>query len=438
MKYSVDKTITRFLEVSLCLFAFSVAWSSALYRISLLLILVGVPIHAVLLIAKSELQFRDIISRNSEKMQYLLAPVGLYCWIALTWFWTPASTELYANDLWAYTKLMAIPLFSIYLYRLFPNRLESMLYAYGLGVIVLMVPTYLDFLGFFRFFGLHVEGNTSYFPENGVSRNLVYWKNQIIHGFHVSLLLAFLVHLMPAKGKRRYLHFVIIGLCVLDIGYLIAGRMAIFSLVVAAVTALPGQYFSQRRGLLVLTGFAFLSAVIVSFDSSVSSRLYSIWDQSARFFQSHDITTSSGIRLYYWSLSFENFMKHPLLGGGAGSFRESLVLLNPELASQNHFHPHNEYIAIVSQFGIIGFSWFLWMLGGLWFGIRRVPLGAMRSCVLSFIAVFCVNALSDASLHNIWEGWTFVLLSSVGFAFIFENQRGLSDGKSAAYPTAFH
>ncbi len=426
MKYGAEKTVARFLEISLWLFAFSVAWSSALYRISLLFILVGVPVHAILRMVNPDFQLRDVLSRNAEKIYYLLLPVALYGWIALTWFWTPANAELYTNDLWAYTKLLAIPLFSIYLYRLFPDRLESLLYAYCLGVIVLMIPTYLDFMGVFRALGLHVEGNSSYFPENGVSRNLVYWKNQIIHGFHVSVLLAFLVHMMPAKGLRRYVHFFVIALCVFDIGYLIAGRMAIFSLLVAAISAVPRHYFSQRRGLLLFAGFAFLAAVMVSVDSSVSSRLYSIWDQSARFFQNNDITTSSGIRLYYWSLSLENFMKHPLLGAGAGSFREALVSLNPELASQNHFHPHNEYITLISQFGLIGFSLFLMMLGGLYFGVRRTPAGVVRSCLLSFIVVFCVNALSDASLHNIWEGWTFVLLSSVGLALIFKNQRDVA------------
>ena len=417
-----DKIVLKFLAISIWLFAFSVSWSSALYRISLLAILVGATLHAIILMTRHDFNIKNILSIKISKNHQFYLPIILYLWIALTWFWTSARSELYLHDLWAYTKLLAIPLFSIYIYRLFFNRLEMIIYAYCFGVIVLMLPTYLDYTGLFQFFNLHLEGNASYLPENDTGRNLVYWRNQIIHGFHVSLLAAFLVHLLPKSGSRRYIHFALIALCVFDVGHLIAGRMAIFSLAAAAITTLPRKYFSQRRGILTLAISAILIAIILNFDSNISSRISSIWIQSTKFFKDNDISTSSGIRLYYWSLSFENFISHPLIGAGAGSFRELLIFKNQDLASQNHFHAHNEYVVILSEFGIIGLSIFLYLIGFLFLKMRRLSFSVVGSCVLSFVVVFCVNALSDASLQNIWEGWTFVLLAGVGFALIKNDQ----------------
>lgn len=417
-----EKIVLKFLAISICLFAFSVSWSSALYRISLLAIFVGALIHAMILITRHNFSINNIFSKKVLKNHQFYLPIILYLWIALTWFWTSARNELYLHDLWAYTKLLAIPLFSIYIYRLFFNRLEVIIYAYCLGVMVLMLPTYLDYAGLFQFFNLHLEGNASYLPENDTGRNLVYWRNQIIHGFHVSLLAAFLVHLLPKSGGRRYIHFALIVLCVFDIAHLIAGRMAIFSLVVAAITTLPKKYFSQRREILILTISSIIIAIVLALDSNINSRISSIWIQSMKFFHENDISTSSGIRLYYWTLSLENFISHPLIGSGAGSFRELLIFKNQDLASQNHFHAHNEYVVILSEFGVIGLSIFLYLVGFLFLKMRRLSYSVTASCVLSFIVVFCVNALSDASLQNIWEGWTFVLLASVGFALIRNDQ----------------
>ena len=47
---------------------------------------------------------------------------------------------------------------------------------------------------------------------------------------------------------------------------------------------------------------------------------------------------------------------------------------------------------------------------------RRIEDRWLASSLTVAVLVFCLNAVTDASLHNDWEGWTFVVLASIACA----------------------
>ena len=47
----------------------------------------------------------------------------------------------------------------------------------------------------------------------------------------------------------------------------------------------------------------------------------------------------------------------------------------------------------------------------------------VRSSILVVVVIFCVNALSDSSLHNEWEGWTLVLFSGLAGSYLFDQSK---------------
>lgn len=63
--------------------------------------------------------------------------------------------------------------------------------------------------------------------------------------------------------------------------------------------------------------------------------------------------TSVGLRLEFSHNSFELLKKHPWLGTGTGSFAQDYLSVSPhkQFATQN---PHNEYLNIAVQFGLLG------------------------------------------------------------------------------------
>jgi Kef-type K+ transport system membrane component KefB len=90
-----------------------------------------------------------------------------------------------------------------------------------------------------------------------------------------------------------------------------------------------------------------------------------------------------------------------------------LEITQDPLVTNNHLHTHNEYLSQLSQFGIVGFILFLGLLISLlracwdW---RRQPV---QACILAVVLIFSLNALSDSSLHNEWEGWTLVFFGGL-------------------------
>ena len=109
-------------------------------------------------------------------------------------------------------------------------------------------------------------------------------------------------------------------------------------------------------------------------------------------------------------------MKNPIVGGGAGAFRQWLVDTSDPLSQAFHYHTHNEYLTQLSQFGFLGLLLFL----GIFFFSSKAVRGhsnpLIENCVSVVFVIFLLNSLSDSSLHNEWEGWTLVLFSSIAIA----------------------
>jgi O-antigen ligase len=76
-------------------------------------------------------------------------------------------------------------------------------------------------------------------------------------------------------------------------------------------------------------------------------------------------------RLNVWRLTWESYVRSPWVGHGAGS-ADNFVASSPDTVLR---HPHNEYLRILHDYGIIGLG--LWLLGyalllsRVWEGVRR-------------------------------------------------------------------
>lgn len=414
--------LERILAWSIIAFAFAIPWSSALYRISLFFILVFGAIFI----------FIYFESRNWKKLEffdgelYLYLPLAVPCflslWITLTWFWTSGSNEFYRFDVSRYTKLWMIPIFAFLISRLLHRRKIIIIYAFALGTLILMVPSYLDYFGLFKLLGLDATklGNYSYRSSSDRGFNLVYWRNQIVHGLHVSLLFSLALLTSPVNVMRRYFHWLVATACVFDIVFLITGRMALISLCASAITFLALAVPSRCKRILLTTIGVGTGIMMLAFNSEIRMRLMSVWIELLEYFSNSNTQTSAGSRLHYWQISLDLFLQQPFLGTGAGSFRTWLVTTHDSLSEQSHYHAHNEYITQLSEFGLIGLGLFLAMISGIFKALRACTDRRIQGGVSVALVIFCVNALSDSSLHNEWEGWTFVLFSSLAGSYLFD------------------
>ena len=83
------------------------------------------------------------------------------------------------------------------------------------------------------------------------------------------------------------------------------------------------------------------------------------------------------------------------------------------IASLGHRHAHNEYLTQLSQYGLIGFLLLISIITISLKNAKKIEDLWLSHVITTGIIVFALNALTDSSLHNDWEGWAFVLFVSI-------------------------
>jgi len=385
---------------------FGIAWSNAFFRVGLAGLLVASLFSGA---------YRDH-ARSCLRQPLTWLPLGFFLMVLVSALIDGRPTEMAFYDVEHYRKLLLIPIFAV----VFPSMREhrQLLIAYGLGTVVLMLPTLLDGFGIFRALGIGFAAyrNAAYDVSLHGAPNLVYWRMQIVHGFHVDVLLAMAAFGAIVMPRWRVALGILCALCITDVLFFIYGRMALLSLLLVVVCVAIYLLPTFRWRLAGLVGLLVLAWAAYSFIPDVTKRVTSIQTETERYFQEGDLRTSAGERLHFWKIALHMWRNAPLFGNGAGSFRDELVSSHDPIAGTGYRHPHSEYLMQLSEFGLFGLSLFLAMVVIMLNTVRRVADRWLAPSLTVAILVFLLNAVTDASLHNDWEGWTFVVLASIACA----------------------
>ncbi|MEE2821871.1 MAG: O-antigen ligase family protein [Acidobacteriota bacterium] len=197
------------------------------------------------------------------------------------------------------------------------------------------------------------------------------------------LLLAGFFHV---KGKSRYLFSICFLLAI--VGLLLAGaRAALLGSGVAIVLFFAISYgkVHKRR---------YLCAVSLTFVLIAAGFVYTIVKPPSSSFE---------LRKYWWQNTLQIVQDYPLLGTGVGSFnvyypqyrsRSTDIALGFDSGVQARLeHPHNEFIEILSDLGILGFVLFVGIIGAFFYNyyVKWSPhnkyLVAGNCCALTGILV---------------------------------------------------
>ena len=128
--------------------------------------------------------------------------------------------------------------------------------------------------------------------------------------------------------------------------------------------------------------------------------------------------TSIGIRIHMWRASIDKIKDRPITGwGNNGQF---IAIHNTDWMPENikkHFgHIHNIYIALLTNYGLIGFIFYF-----IWFGwiLTRILRTVAKGYLKKDIGYFAVTSLTFWSVISLFESylffWTGVLCLQVIF-----------------------
>ena len=232
----------------------------------------------------------------------------------------------------------------------------------------------------------------------------VVFQNHAVQGMVLSLAILCAAHL--AKGASTRLRWAL-GLATLafaaNIVYVLPGRSGYVALVIAAITS-AAMVFGLRRIHIWLSVFVVAGAVAFTTSPQLRARVMQGVNEVASADKSTGIT-SLGTRVLFYRTTLELIREKPILGYGSGSFgREYTAVVSQRYTDWRATpttDPHNQYLFITMQLGIVGLLAFLAVIVTGFRAARASPYGWIAGGAL---AIWCVTSMFSSHFRTFPEG----------------------------------
>jgi O-antigen ligase len=121
------------------------------------------------------------------------------------------------------------------------------------------------------------------------------------------------------------------------------------------------------------------------------------------------------MRMEFYRSSVNIIREHPLFGAGTGSFPAAYAAAVAGKQMGGTVNPHNEYLLIATQLGMIGLACLLFLFYTQWrLAARLEPL--YRDLARGIVLVFVVGCLFNSLLLDHTEGLLFAWATGLLFA----------------------
>lgn len=230
----------------------------------------------------------------------------------------------------------------------------------------------------------------------GLSRIAMPIGSTITLSYYMNISLPFALILFYEENKKIYKSFYLISVIInILITFMQLSRSASFT---AVIIVLVFIFFvqSDKRGKGKFSLFmAILFAVCYIFNKFDLSRLtLSVIGNASGFDDARYSAVELGLHL---------FSKHPILGTGLGSYFHRAWTGNNVLhvdGVSGLIDPHNSFVLILSETGIIGFLLFLFFLFICFKKLMIIQDSAIRRGSYLFVIAIFINAMSGSQLVN--------------------------------------
>jgi O-antigen ligase len=406
------------------------SWPLLLARFSAVLSLAAVPVSTagvnvasglvLLFAACSPEAWRGL--RKIRTTSTSIAAIVLFAVLALSLLYTTADMNEAVNFLLKYRKLLMFPILFLVLRGEGGAKWGgAAMWALFVALTVTMFLTYTNAFGWTAIGPMH--------GTQGPASKPWVFKDHISGG----LMMAFLIWLSMALAKSvtkpvlRWLLYANALLALVNVLFILQGRtgqvVALIYIAVFIVWQLA-HLLSARTGRTGRTSRLRLVATLAAIAACMGLAYYAFTAKDSRLadtgqeitsFENKNQVTSAGVRLEFYRRSVDLFAHRPIAGYGVGS-----VLPEFERLAKNQTggravmagNPHNEFLLMGVQLGVIGIALFVWLLVALYRECRHVdPLA--RSVIYGYLLAFFAGCFANSLLLNFTEGNLFVLLSAI-------------------------
>ena len=337
------------------------------------------------------------------KKQPLLIGVGAFIlMLIIGCFYSVADYQDTLRALWGWRKILLLPLGLV----LFNDAVWKNKFAYSLMIFVSIVSLFCILCYLLE---LNIRGQEpGVLIRNHATQGMIF----SVTLFLMSVFLLFKKHTLPIRSQW------ILGLILVILGvlvYMTPGRSGYLAFMV--VTVYFG-YLLFREKLYKMLSVVFLLSSSLLLTSPIVQDRIEIGVKEMQHVDPTNIESSSmGMRMVLWKHTIELIQDRPLLGFGTGGFEEAYsqkIKDNPDWEKNIMHDPHNQFLKIWVEMGMLGLIIFLSMLASSLFqksSKMYLHLG------IGVLLAWCATSLFSSHFSTFTEGrfiyiWLGIMLAS--------------------------
>jgi O-antigen ligase len=330
-----------------------------------------------------------------------LACLALFAWMTIGVFYSSEGLAESFRMLMKYRPLLYVPiLFTV----LQDKRLQSYcLHSFVAAMYVTLAASFLMKFGLLE----NKWGNTASYAV---------FKNYITQSVMMAFAALIVARTIVTTQRYRVLHIAILGLMLFNILYMSDGRTGY--VVVIALALLFAKMHLGWRGL----GQAFVATAILGMLVYFTSHKFrqridrGVVEANLYFHgKAPGKRNSIGTRLRYYDDSLTLASERPLFGYGTGAFKSAYIELAARTGGHTTDNPHNEYLMILVQSGLIGLGLLVWLFFVQWMAALKLPT-EQRVLACGVVLALALGSIVNSLLLDTTEGNFFALFTGICFA----------------------
>ncbi|MBS0357795.1 MAG: O-antigen ligase family protein [Proteobacteria bacterium] len=338
--------------------------------------------------------------RKSWDNPVVKASLLLFLVCAISVIYTENSWSTAFHGLHKYAKLLYIPL-------LFPLFSEEKWRTRALNAFIIVMLITLT-LSYMKYLGWISIGKTPA-PDT-------IFKNHIETSFFLAFFGFLFIHKIFEVQERKWLYISGFLLLAFNLFFINEGRTG-YLIFITLMGLFAWQRFRWKGILTSLVILPLLLFSIYSFSGIFKSQINIINSNLEKYEQRELEGNSVGLRMEFAKNSFQLIKQHPLLGYGVGAFHDEYTKNygNPPGFLKGLGDPHNEYLMVITQTGVLGFVLLLLLFYTEWetsFYLNSLD----KYFSQGFLIAMMVGCLCDSFLYLTATGHFFVYFSALFFA----------------------
>jgi len=237
--------------------------------------------------------------------------------------------------------------------------------------------------------------------------------HNILMGF-AAFLFAWLA--CAAVNRRGRIIWSVLGaLAVANIALMVEGATGYILLITLAL--LFGWQRARFRGIAAAIASALVAvAVLSTIPGPFQTRVKEIFFELKQERADRPASTSTGFRMEFYRNTLALIQKQPVLGYGTGGFPAAYAELVKNSGQKLSRNPHNEFMLITVQTGLIGLAAFAWLLWQQWRLAPQLPTPIERGLAQGLVVMMGIICMLNSALLDHTEGLLYAWLTALLYA----------------------